>query len=142
MSLANYAHACRTLAQELVESLSSEQVEDLRASLEGVTHKEWTEWMRKYAPQISAFVAATPSQRQRKKAWKDPVLRAQLSLAGYHHLLQGQHILDAVDRHGLYPGGSYRMMGSLAGDAYWDILGAGDVPFWPLPGKNPLTPEG
>ena len=138
MTTASYAHACRNLAQELLESLSSAEIKALREWLSGLTRKQWYGWLEQYERDIYAFVSATPSERLRRKAWQEPAMRLPLTLAAWHHVQQAAAVLDAIDQHGLHPGGSWRSMAAEAGEAYWEILGR-DIPFWPFPGKCRLA---
>jgi len=103
-----YVERCTELARELVESLTEQEVETLRSRLEGATKGDWTAWRKRHAETIAQFVEASPSQRNKRKAWKDA--RLFLCLAGFQHCVEAGIVLEEIDLHFLSPGGPYRKM--------------------------------
>ena len=132
MSLHNYAAASSGLALELVESLTREEVLALRASLIGVSAREWLDWCDRHAGHIEGYVQATPSQRMKKKAWEKPVLRAQLVLAAIRHCRFAHALLRTLHENEFWlsPGGSYRDTTASAGEICQALLRI-DMPVWP-----------
>lgn len=132
MGIANYAAASIELAQELADSLSSEDVEAVAADLSRIGLRAWLEWQDAHEGEVADYVAATPGQRARKKAWADPPLRRRLALAALSHCQAAHLLLDFLSRHAaaLVPGGPYRGTTALAGTLYWDLMDT-EVPHWP-----------
>ncbi len=81
MSLDIYAAHAALLAQELIESLTEAEIEELRANLAGVSLREWWRWRDAHEEQVAAFVSATASQRARKAQWREERLRLTLAAA-------------------------------------------------------------
>lgn len=133
-----YASQCGELAQELVDSLSEQEVELLKSRLEGASKHDWKTWKLTYQADIAGYVAATPSQRQRKKRWQ--ACRLELTLAAFQHCIEAQILLDQVDEHFLMPGGPYRAMASKAGVAYRKVAGV-EATSWPWPGDTPFVDD-
>lgn len=138
MRLDRYAHMCGAIASELAESLTTEDVTRLKADLDGETAYAWMAWRTQNEQRVAAFVAASPSERQRRKAWRQDRLR--LTLAAIQHSLEGHAVLDAVEREALEPGDPYRKVASRAGLAYSRIFGA-DIPDWPFDNDSPFAPD-
>lgn len=134
MGIGNYAAASSGFVQELAESLTSEDVRALASDVGGIGLRSWLQWQADHEDAVFDYVESTPGQREKKKAWRDPVLRRRLVLAAACHC-QAAHALLAFLRdhaHDLSPGGSYRGTTALAGTLYLELMGS-EVPDWPAP---------
>ena len=69
---------------------------------------------------------------------KHPSFRGRLVLAAHQHVNQAQILLQVVAESPLEPGGSYRLMASIAGDAYNKVL-LGEFQEWPFDGESPFS---
>ena len=137
MGLGNYVAACDRLAAECLELPTREEIALLREHLAGGKSIDLFSWMSLNREDVADFVKATPSQRAKKRVWRDnPLQRTMLCLAAYHQLKISRDLLDAVDLARLYPGGPYREMANAAGAAWWRISDA--LAFeWPWPDPSP-----
>ena len=129
MSLGNYIGACSTLADELILSLTPQELEHLHASLKGKKVMDWVRWRLNNENLVAEFVAATPQQRKTRK--KFDAERLYLTMAGAQHCLEARALLSVVVNSVLRPGGSYREMAAAAGLAYGHAF-ASEVPYWPF----------
>lgn len=132
MGIGNYASASMSAVQELAAALTTEDVRALASELAKEGIKAWVDWQVDHESEIQDYVAATPSQRQKKKRWNDPALRPRLVLAALTHCLAAAELLGFLHAHEfeLLPGGPYRDTTALAGSLYWKIMHS-DVPHWP-----------
>lgn len=133
MGIGNYAAASSGFARELAASLTNEDVLSLAEDVGGIGLHAWVQWQVEHEDATSDYVAATPAQREKKKAWREPVLRRRLVLAAMTHCLAA-HELQAFLRdheHDLSPGGTYRDTTATAGRLYWTLMGS-EIPHWPL----------
>lgn len=138
MGLYSYAEACRTLRQELVDSLSKDDIKALRESLADVGAEGWYAWFGRSLQHITAFISATPSERKRKKSWQEPVLRAQLTLAAIQHVQRAEAVLETLSSRMPPLGVRNRDMAAVCGELYLDILHYELKP-WPFPGRDPFA---
>lgn len=138
MSLFNYVSACGGFLDEIRSAITRAESAALHQDLTGMTLREWAAWIDQHSSEISSFVESTPNVRNSKKKWKDPTLRGRLILAAYQHVHQAQVLLRVIIEHSLEPGGSYRLMASIAGDAYNKILFDEEFPEWPFDGDSPF----
>lgn len=137
MALGKYAAECEALADELRESLGEEDVAQLHELLAGRQIQEWIRWRDANINLVVDFVAASPSQRKRKKFDGQRLL---LTLAGIQHCLEAHALLTVIDESFLEPGCSYREVAARAGEAY-DHLFDFNVPDWPFDEPDsPFTP--
>jgi hypothetical protein len=133
--LANYAAAAHDLAQELILSLESAEVQQLHDQLLGTSVRDWIAWRIKHHEVICKFVSSTPSQRLKLKKFQ--ANRLSLSLAGIQLCKEGAALLTVITAPVLQAGGSYRDTAMLAGDAY-NRLYEHNIPYWPF--KESQTP--
>ena len=138
MGLDLYATACNEFLWELKESLTKEDVDELRAGCAALGWEKWCRWANKNLPIICDYVESTPSQRLKKKAWRDPSTRRALVLAAIQYLYGAKYLLETLGEHNIAPGKSYRYTAALAGFAYLQIFSK-DIPRWPFPGKDPFS---
>jgi len=140
MSLSRYALECRKLIEELIQSLTKEDAENLRQSLGGVTQAAWQAWTTENSAAISRYAAASPSERKKRKEWAEPGLHKQLVLAAIQHLQRGEALLLEISHNQLEPGIGYRSMAAAAGDAYQGLLKR-QFQDWPFDGPRPFPDE-
>ena len=138
MGLDLYAIACNEFSWELKESLTKEDVDELRTDCAALGVEGWAQWTIENSDIIFAYVTSTPSQRQKKKALKDKLLRSRLVLASIHHVLRAGVLLETLDIYNLVPGKSYRETAALAGKIWLEVY-LKEIPYWPFPGKNPFS---
>ena len=127
--LGNYVSAASGLAEELRASLNEQEVSALHRALSGKLVIAWIKWRNENSSLVSEYVAATPSERSKKKKFKEH--RLYLSMAGIQHCLEAHALLSVVTNSWLVPGGSYRGMAADAGEAY-NRLYEFNIPFWPF----------
>jgi hypothetical protein len=135
--IGNYAMQAHGLALELRESLSQEEVDELRAELKSMPLREWLWWCSENREPIARFAASSPSQRKKMYA-KDRTLRLRVILGAIAFAEHAARFLDAVDSRMLVPGGSYRSMLGAAGLAWWDVFSA-EQKWWPFDEKSPFA---
>ncbi len=134
MRLALYVHACRQLAQELIESLTQNEIVQLRADLDGMTLLEWIGYRHSRAPEIAAYVAMTPSRRNKKHP---PGESGLLVYAAIQHCLEAAELLEQMEQMDLHPGASYRSVAGRAGTAFAALRDCA-VCEWPFAGASPF----
>ena len=138
MGLENYADACKEFVWELKASLTKEDVEELRSDCISLGWQKWNQWLGKNYQEIVSYIAATPSQRQRKKSWQQDQHRRRLVL-GAISLVSGAHLfLENIVEYDLQPGQSYREMAGKATLAYIYTVYS-DLPRWPFDGPDPFS---
>ncbi|MBW2623169.1 MAG: hypothetical protein JRD68_09710 [Deltaproteobacteria bacterium] len=140
MSLYKYAQACTGFELELKESLTREDITELRKDCAALGLKAWYSWTSENLPSISAYIAATPSQRQKRKAWKDPAVKRFLVLGALYEVQCAKNLLKGLvqHEHNLIPGSPYRDMAVKAAEAYREIF-LQDVHDWPFDDPDPFS---
>jgi hypothetical protein len=123
---------------ELKESLTKEDVDELRTICASLGWEKWRQWVDQNIPVIADYVQSTPSRRLKKKAWQASPNRQGLVLAAIQYVSGAKHLLEALTEHNIAPGKSYRDMAALAGYAYLQIFSKG-TPRWPFDGPNPFS---
>lgn len=137
MTLYTYTSKCTEFAEELADALTIADIDALRADCAAIGLRGWYGWLNSSAQTVSAFVASTPSQRRKKKAWQDQPLRRRLVLGAIWYVNCGHRLLDMIDEYRLEPGGSYRDTAARAGDAYVELV-YNRIPDWPFDDPNPF----
>lgn len=127
--LGDYVSAASGLAEELRASLSEQEIDALHQALSGRPVIDWIRWRSENDSLVAEYVASTPSERNKKKKFKEH--RLYLTMAGIQHCLEAHALLSVVTHSWLVPGGSYRSMAADAGDAY-NRLYEYDIPYWPF----------
>ncbi len=139
MSLSNYVSACREFRQELKASLSAEDVEELWCDCARMGRQFWNAWQCENSEDVEKYVESTPTVRDKRKKWREnEVYRRRLVFAAMLHVGRARCLLEEINNAGLAPGGSYRLMASVAGIAYNHIVFDQRVTEWPFDGKNPF----
>jgi hypothetical protein len=133
-----YAQECGKFVSELRESLTVADVNELRKDCAHLGVDGWDQWFFENLHQISAFVAATSSERETRNVWQDPVLKRHLVLASIQQLTRACNLLEGIHRYGLSPGLSYRKMAAKAADAYLEIFLKQPASDWPFDGPDPF----
>ncbi|MDD2367634.1 MAG: hypothetical protein PHN84_15910 [Desulfuromonadaceae bacterium] len=139
MTLSNYVSACREFRQELKALLSEEDVEELWADCARMGRQFWNGWQCDNSSDIQTFVESTPTVRGKRKKWHENVVfRRRLIYAAIQHVAHARCLLEEINNADLVPGGSYRLMASVAGIAYNHVVFDQRVTEWPFDGKNPF----
>lgn len=134
MSLDKYMYWASAIAEELGESLSSEDADALKDDLRAMGERAWEAWAAENHKAVSSFLTSTNAQRAKRKAWADPILRRRLSLAAHHEARLAAAVLSAAEQ--LAPGPSYRdMAGYAASFAQRILLRA--IWVWPFDSEPP-----
>ncbi|HAT50775.1 MAG: hypothetical protein HQL07_04630 [Nitrospirae bacterium] len=125
MSLASYASAALGFSEELADSLSEREIQTLRAHFsEKMPRLNWDVWKLQNKVEIAAFVAASPSERKKRKAWNHPPeKKLLLTLAAYQHCREGYLLLSFADRLVDLAGLTNRIVASQAGLQCRQLLG-------------------
>ena len=134
-----YVQECERLAEELKESLSSADIDELRKACKALGLRGWDDWFFDNLGVISAFMAAAPSEREKRREWQESILKRRLVLASIQQLTRASNLLAGIHSHGLSPGQSYRQMASKAADAYLDIFLKQPASDWPFDELDPFT---
>jgi hypothetical protein len=129
--------------EELRDSLTPKEVDELRTLCSTVELSELHRWSASNWLSVCEYVAATPSQRKRKKAWQDPEVKPLLVWAACRHAKRGCALLQGLMQSMVLSmrGAGYRKMTAEAGRAYFEVLSQ-DVPDWPFPGPDPFAGRG
>ena len=141
MSLYKYVQECEKLVLELKDTLTPADIDALRKDCRILGLAGWDKWFFDHLAVISAFVAATPSEREKRKEWQDPVQKRRLVLASIQQMIRACTLLEGIHRHGLRPGQSYRHMVSKAAEAYMDIFMRQAASDWPFEDPDPFSDE-
>lgn len=137
MGLGHYIGAARSLAEEIRDSISWEESDELFQHLQALGMERWLEWKTKHHQTIVRYVASTPAQRAKLKIFQS--IRLPLAYASYQHCLSAHVFLQAADSHGIYPGGTYRLTTAAAGNAYREVYDNVDPDLWPWGERHPFV---
>lgn len=140
VDMRKYLEAAHGLVDELEAMLQSDDEQALWADVHQLGSQAWIEWAATHEDDVLAFVRATSSQRAKRRAWQDPILKRRLVLAAIRHIQYGAILLKVLENPCLSPGCSYRDTAAEAGLTYWDIC-LQDPPLWPLSGQSPFCDE-
>lgn len=132
MPYSHYLSACRDQIEELRRSLPHEEIELLADYLAKDRGAEFGQWMKRNGAQVLAYVRSTPSQRAKKVKWQDPEQKRLLTYAAILHIESAEILLDVLTNTPLEPGGPYRDMAALAGEAHHDICYRREPEKWPF----------
>ena len=124
-----YAAKAKALAKETVGDLTDKQVTSLQSELSEMGLLAWRQWRESHSQDIYEYMAATPSQRQKKKSWQ--YKQAKLAFAAYWDYQFASQFLSALDDPGLQPGGSYRQVAADAAQVY-QTLRKNSLDAWPF----------
>jgi len=141
MSFVYYVEACHRLKWELIESLSDENVAELREDCTILGLEGWDEWIAKNTEEMIAFVSAPPSKRAALKKWSEAKTRNRLVLAGIQHVSRAYNLLNGIEENHIYEGLSYREMSSRAGWALYDICHKRHIDLWPFDDPDPFEDD-
>lgn len=119
MGLGHYIGAANTLAEEIRDSLTTDEVRSLGSLLRALGLEGWQIWKGRHQATIQRFVAATPSERRKLKSLQPH--RIPLAYAAYQHCMAAHAFLAAVDSNLVYPGPAYRSMAVAAGNAFLEV---------------------
>ena len=123
MSNDKFAGECEGVAEDLADSLTDHQVKRLHKLLSQANRAGWAVWRQENREMIARFVAATPSQRNKRVGWNKPAeTKLYLCLAGYQHCMEGAKILKASEKLSFRPRSSYRDIAQQAGSVYQKLL--------------------
>ncbi|WP_428562358.1 MAG: hypothetical protein ACP59X_21180 [Solidesulfovibrio sp. DCME] len=137
MGFLSPAGNCHVLIQELVESLSAEDVAWLRQKCCDLGHQGWLIWRSENRADILEYTCETPSGRKRIKIWRDGATRRLLTLAAIHHLQGAAVLLESLDRRPLSKDSSNRHKAVFYGLVAKDIYD-GKPHLWPFDGPDPF----
>lgn len=140
MGLATYAAECRRLIEELKDSLSEEDIQQLRRGCASVGFDGWSRWCGQNHRHVKAYISAAPSRRKKKKAWQEPGLQPYLTLAAIQQIQRSKALLEILSTRELPVGARYRDMAAEAGDMYVELV-IYDLQAWPFPGPSPFDEE-
>lgn len=134
MRLDRYTNACRQLAQELIESLTESEIDQLRSDLDGTALPDWTEYRHSVSGTVEPYVAATPSKRAKMH---NPQDKGFLVLAAIQHCLEAAELLEQIEKIDIYPQASYRGVAGRAGTAFAELCDCAACE-WPFDGASPF----
>lgn len=141
MNFYKYVQSCEKLVLELKDALTPADIDELRKDCRILGLAGWDRWFFDHLAPISAFLAATPSEREKLEGWQNPVQKRRLVLASLQQLIRGCNLLEGIHIHGIGPGQSYRHMASKAAEAYMDIFMKQPASDWPFDDPDPFTDE-
>jgi hypothetical protein len=125
------------IAEEIRELLEEEDIELLSDDLKGMAWSEWLAWEESHRDEAISFVQATPSQRDKRKKWQEPVLRRRLVLSAYQLARLGAEVFLSTG--GLHQARSAREATSHGVTAYSHIASRQR---WVWPFYDHELPEG
>jgi hypothetical protein len=143
MSLYKYISNAWQIAEELLEALSNEDVDELRDGVDELRddlakmgEPAWLAWVAENHKTVFSILGATPERRAKRKDCADPVRRRRLYFAAYHRARLAALTLSAAEQ--LRPGGSYRSTCQVAAYAGEEILKEARW-FWPFGDELPFA---
>ena len=138
MSIDTYASDFQSLLCELKESLSQEEINELRSDISKMPESGWDSFFHKNQEEINEFLVSSRSKRAKLKKFQDPCLKKRLTLAAVQRLKAASIFLEKmhVDN---FVGLPHREAFSLAADQYFELFFSYPGYHWPFD-MNP--PEG
>lgn len=138
MSVDGYVSNFRWLLMELKESLSTEEVDELRDDVSGLTATGWDIFFRDHYELIQDFLISTPSRRAKLKKFQDHRLKKRLVLAAAQKMKAACILVEKIC-YSEFEGNSYREASGLVAEDCYDIFYSYTGRYWPFD-DNP--PEG
>ncbi len=138
MSIWRYAGRCRGVAEELKESLSGDEYEEVFDALGQYTVAEWYQWRHQHSEQVVKLAVATPKPRQKLLAGMQGEQKILMVFAACQYCHEAAAFLEAADRAMLLPGMSYRKTVGAANDLFAEAKTDFEA-FWPW-GGTPSFP--
>jgi hypothetical protein len=136
----SYAGEVYKIAEELLDDLSQDDVQIVYVTLKELGLDGWCDWKLRNAEIVLRYVESSASQRTKLKLFKP--LMPLLVLAAFQECLAGQHFLQCIESHALFPGQPYRTMARLAAEAFRDVYTIAADEYWPWPWLNsPFLPD-
>jgi len=137
MGFLSPAGNCRVFIQELVESLSEEDIAWLRQKCGDLGLQGWLLWRLENRADILEYACETPSGRKRIKVWRDDAMRRLLTLAAIQHLQGAAVLLESQDRRPLSKDSSNRQQAVFYGLVAKDIY-ENEPQLWPFEVPDPF----
>ena len=137
MTYSSYIEACEKLKRELIESLPTKNVNELRKDCTNLGIEGWINWIGLNFDEILKYVSASPSRRAQTKKWNQRIVRERLVLASIQHLGHAYIFLTAIDKYFVWQGLSYREVSAGAGSAYIDVHNS-KISLWPFDDPDPF----
>lgn len=133
MSISRYAARCESIAEELRETLSGDEYEDVFDALRRYTVDDWFDWRLEHADEVARLASAAPAERKKLLARMQGEQRLLTVFAACQYCHEAAAFLHAVDRATLLPGLSYRKMAAEAHALRNEMLTSYPA-FWPWGG--------
>ncbi len=132
-----YAHNAASFCTELASLLSADDIDALAAELArhgAQALPAWLTWQDEHQAEIERFAAASPGERQRRKAWAEPMHRARLIAAALLLLQNGRVLLSLLAQYGcnIGPDNTYRDAATQAGWLVSQLFHQLPDPYWPF----------
>lgn len=147
----SYSGAASNIAQELLELLGEEEVDQLREELVAMGEECWIDRDAAIRSEALAFLSANPAKREKLKKWKDPTLRRHLVLSAYRLASLASTVLSESSRLEDCRGASWRDVAAAGGAAgmrivqaflwEWPFFGPAPFPEWEPPPPPPRSPS-
>jgi len=134
--LDGYVSNLRGLLYELIESLSSDDVDALRNELDADSSDKWIKFLNESADTIKSFQLSPPSKRDKLKKFQPPSLKRKLVLAAYQNLRAGHLMLEVLSQHPC-EGLSYRDAGVQAAQNAKAMYAVWPYDLWPFDHEPP-----
>jgi len=135
-----YASACSALRQELMLTLTEEEIDLLRRECTEAGHDRMIYRWRKDHAEVCKYVSSSASQRRRAK-WSAPGYRAFLVWAAIQHVDDATRLLCNAAELEHHVGCSWRQMANLAGEQAFRGLGSPEYQPWPFSPPNPFEAD-
>lgn len=130
----SYAGNASHHASEIFDSFSGEDIKALRTDLETLGVAGWLKWTIENELEAIRYLEISPKQREKRKSWKEPILRRRHSLCAYRLAKLASTLLDGA--YFLEAGSSYRDSCSSAAHLCSKIIQESEWK-WPFCGKPP-----
>ena len=131
-----YAQEIRSLAQAAIDELTESDVLALHHELNQLQNIGWMDWQISHNQDISEYLLATPSARQKRKSWQ--TMKNKLVLVFYYECQRAVKMLMMASDPALQAGGSYRSMVPAASSLFWE-LGNYEPEPWPFAIESPFS---
>ena len=96
-SLARYIGHAQQHEEELKQSLTESDLDELHAELSQLGEHGWLKWFAANQNEISEFLLATPTARTRRKAWKNQSLRLRLTFGAIRYVQESGIVLSVLN---------------------------------------------
>lgn len=135
-----YVKKIETLAFDMIESMSKDDVKALWEDLYDLGYEAWVGWYIHHSElgQVSEFVNAFDSSDGNTQSGHDPVLRRRMVLSGVRWLQGALCLLKSTDWHTLIDSRTDQEIAATLGKAHYQAMYNCRIKDWPFDDKSPF----